>query len=81
MNLSTQLCQSILQTDGFFNNSFASHPLEPRHINTVELKDPRPALIGNGASGKRRRPHGHTPSGEGNGSTGKKIMVEREMDG
>jgi hypothetical protein len=38
----------------------------------MELKDPRQALIGSGEIEERRRPHGHTISGRGNGPAGKK---------
>ena len=40
-----------------------------------------PALIGSGMPEESLRPHEHTTSGHGNGPAGKKIMVEREMDG
>jgi hypothetical protein len=38
-------------------------PPEPRYLNAVELKDPRPAPPDNGAIEEKRRPPGHNISG------------------
>lgn len=46
-----------------------------------ESKNYRPAPPNNDVSEEKRRPNGHTTPGRGNGPAGKKIRVERKMNG
>jgi len=46
-----------------------------------ELKDPRPALLGNGEPEEKPRPLKNTPPDMEMGQLAKKITVEREMHG
>jgi hypothetical protein len=55
-------------------------PSEPRQLNAVEIKDPKPALTGSGGPEGMRRPQVIPPSGMEMGQTGKNA-VEREKDG
>jgi hypothetical protein len=53
MNLSTNQSDPVI-----FAEIFAYLALEPGYLNAMNLKNPRPALIGSGVPEERRRPNG-----------------------
>jgi hypothetical protein len=60
-NDSTSFLEKVI-----FSKIFAYHTPEPRYLTAMELKDPRPALIGSGVPEEKPRLHGHTTAGRGN---------------
>ena len=57
------------------------HPQNQDTLSAVELKDPRPASPNNSAIEEKPSLHGHTTSGHGNGTDGKKLgWKEKWMD-
>jgi hypothetical protein len=64
-----------------FSRTWACRSFGKQTSNGFPAYEPHPLPLDHDVPEAKPRPHGHTTSGSTNGPAGKKIGVEREMDG